>query len=112
MGDDVEIEEIFDTDLLSGSEDEEGAHEEEALLGVDAVSDEFIFPSFYVLLQVGNSDASISRSLHLCAGRVTCWVLLRGSTTWTLMGSVTASIPGTPTLRMRGSRRGGRRKDR
>jgi len=38
MGDDVEIEEIFDTDLLSGSEDEEGAHEEEALLGVDAVS--------------------------------------------------------------------------
>ena len=38
MGDDVEIEEIFDADLLSGSEDdEEGAHQEEALLGVDAV---------------------------------------------------------------------------
>ena len=39
MGDDVEIEEIFDTDLLSGSEDEQDAHQEEALLGVDAVSD-------------------------------------------------------------------------
>ena len=38
MGDDVEIEEIFDADLLSGSEDEEeAAHQEEALLGVDAV---------------------------------------------------------------------------
>ena len=38
MGDDVEIEEIFDADLLSGSEDvEEAAHKEEALLGVDAV---------------------------------------------------------------------------
>jgi len=34
----VEIEEIFDTDLLSGSEDEQDAHQEEALLGVDAVS--------------------------------------------------------------------------
>ena len=37
MGDDVEIEEIFDADLLSGSEDEEEVHQEEALLGVDAV---------------------------------------------------------------------------
>ena len=44
MGDDVEIEEIFDADLLSGSEDdEEDAPHEEALLGVDAVPDKFIF---------------------------------------------------------------------
>ena len=49
MGDDnVELEEIFDTDLLSGSEDEEAAHQEEALLGVDAVSYKFIFPLFFV----------------------------------------------------------------
>ena len=49
MGDDVELEEIFDTDLLSGSEDEAAAHEEEALLGVDAVLEKFIFSPFYVI---------------------------------------------------------------
>ena len=55
MGDDVEIEEIFDADLLSGSEDEEeAAHQEEALLGVDAVRDKFTFPSFCFLLSIKN----------------------------------------------------------
>ena len=55
MGDDVEIEEIFDTDLLSGSEDEQDAHQEEALLGVDAVSDWFILPFHFPVFLVGNS---------------------------------------------------------
>ena len=40
MGDEVELE-IFDPDLLSGSEDEEDVHQEEALLGVDEVSGNF-----------------------------------------------------------------------
>ena len=115
MGDDVEIEEIFDADLLSGSEDEEEAnHQEEALLGVDAVRDKFTFPSFCFQLSIirrqSREKYSISRSPQVYAARVTLMVLLQDSTRWTLMGLVTPLTPGTLTQRMRGSRRGGRGK--
>ena len=49
MGDDVEIEDGFDADLL-GSEDEDdkgGGGQEEALLGVDAVSALSSTPTIY-----------------------------------------------------------------
>ena len=109
MGDEVEIEEIFDADLLSGSEDEEDAPQEEALLGVDAVWDKFTFLFFLCSswLAILNLSYSISRS-----PQVTWGVLLRGLTLWILTRLVKASTQGTLTLRMRGSRRGGRRKDR
>ena len=70
MGDDVEIEEIFDADLLSGSEDEEEVHQEEALLGVDAVRGKFIYPLFchqFSLIR----QFYVFRSLQVSAVRVT-----------------------------------------
>ena len=58
MGDDVEIEDGFDADLL-GSEDEDdkgGGEQEEALLGVDAVCvTSLLTPTLHVCLTFSKS---------------------------------------------------------
>ena len=59
MGDDVEIEDGFDADLL-GSEDEDdkgGGGQEEALLGVDAVCVTSLTPTLYVCLTFSKSTS-------------------------------------------------------
>ena len=59
MGDDVEIEDGFDADLL-GSEDEDdkgGGEQEEALLGVDAVCVTSLTPTLYVCLTFSKSTS-------------------------------------------------------
>ena len=62
MGDDVEIEDGFDADLL-GSEDEDergGGEQEEALLGVDAVCVTTVTsstPTLYVCLTFSKSTS-------------------------------------------------------